>query len=496
MTTGTASIPSVSGPTAGRSVHRQDDAAGVPRPTARRRSAVLGFWALLLAVTALWAAHDGLTQLAGFLPLPGVTATAADAWVSLARITGLIASALLLVQVLLMARVPVLENGFGRDDLTRIHRLVGFTSFGLVLAHLALSSVGYAVSAGLGAPTGPFVEFLDLVVSWPGMLLALIGTLLLTTVALTSRKAARRRLRYESWHLLHLYAYLGVGLALPHQLWTGTDFAGEGLVGGLTRLLWWSVYGGVLVAVVGYRIVLPATLSRRHRIVVERVVPEAPGMVSVHLRGRNLESLRPRAGQFFVWRFLDGAGFLRGHPYSLSAAPRGDRLRITIKDLGDGSRRAARLRPGTRVLLEGPYGTLHGGVRTRRKVTLLGAGVGITPLRALLEALPYRPGDATLVYRVSEPQDVLFEAELQELVRLRGARVFVIPGHRTPDRASWLPVHAAHLDDRTALQRLVPDIAEHDVYVCGQEDWMAAVTDAAVAAGVPRDRIHTERFGW
>ena len=56
------------------------------------------------------------------------------------------------------------------------------------------------------------------------MLLATAGTALLVMVVVTSVRAARRRLRYESWHLLHLYAYLGVGLALPHQLWTGTDF--------------------------------------------------------------------------------------------------------------------------------------------------------------------------------------------------------------------------------------------------------------------------------
>ena len=56
------------------------------------------------------------------------------------------------------------------------------------------------------------------------MLLALAGTVALVMVVVTSVREARRRLRYESWHLLHLYAYLGAGLALPHQLWTGADF--------------------------------------------------------------------------------------------------------------------------------------------------------------------------------------------------------------------------------------------------------------------------------
>ena len=95
--------------------------------------------------------------------------------------------------------------------------------------------------------------------------------------------------------------------------------------------------------------------------------------------------LPARAGQFFVWRFLSGAGWTRGHPYSLSAAPDGRGLRISVKTLGDGSADLHRLRPGARVLLEGPFGRLSARARTRRKVALIGAGVGVTPLRALAE---------------------------------------------------------------------------------------------------------------
>ena len=97
------------------------------------------------------------------------------------------------------------------------------------------------------------------------------------------------------------------------------------------------------------------------------------------------------AGQFFNWRFLSGPGWTRSHPYSLSAAPTDDTLRITVKDLGDGSHALADLKPGTRVVIEGPYGRLHAGVRTRQKVTLMASGIGISPLRALLDDLPAAP---------------------------------------------------------------------------------------------------------
>jgi ferredoxin-NADP reductase len=214
------------------------------------------------------------------------------------------------------------------------------------------------------------------------------------------------------------------------------------------------------------------------------------------MRGRNLHRLPVAAGQFFTWRFLTGAGWMRGHPYSLSAAPAGDTLRITVKDLGDGSRGLASLRPGTRVAVEGPFGRMHAGVRTRRKVTLLASGIGVTPLRALLEELPQGPGDVTLVYRASRPEDVVFKDELDALAAARGARVFYAIGPRVAGRASWLPAHAAHLSDAEALRRLVPDVADHDVYLCGADAWMAAARQAALDAGVPAERVHLERFSW
>jgi predicted ferric reductase len=434
---------------------------------------VVGSVALVsvLVVVALWVRGRGPQDLGALWP--GLS--------SAGRLTGLIAADLLLVQVFLMARVPWIERAYGQDRLARWHRLVGFTSFNLLLAHIALITVGYA-----GAAHAPLLrEAWDLVVGYPGMLLATAGTAALAMVVVTSVRAARRRLRYESWHLLHLYAYLGVGLALPHQLWTGADFTASPLA----TAYWWSAYGVAAGVVVVYRLGVPAGRTLR----VAAVVAESPGVYSVYLHGRNLHRLRVQAGQFFQWRFLTGPGWSRAHPYSLSAAPQPDRLRITVKDLGDGSRQIAALRPGTRVLIEGPYGQLTGERRTVRKVTLIASGVGITPVRALLEALPYAPGDAALLFRARTEIDLVFRAELEHLARARGVRLHYLLGPRA-HAGSWLPPGWG--DDAAGLRRLVPDIADHDLYICGPQQWMDAVRRAARQARVPDERIHLERFSW
>ena len=188
---------------------------------------------------------------------------------------------------------------------------------------------------------------------------------------------------------------------------------------------------------------------------------------------------------------VTGPGWTRAHPYSLSAAPDGHSLRITVKVVGDGSAALRSLRPGTRAVVEGPYGRLTERPRTRAKVAFIGAGVGITPLRALAEALPYAPGDATLLQRAARWP--LFGRELDVLAGERGLRLLWLPGHRrSPD--SWLG-GGAWADDLTMLRHWIPDIADRDVYVCGPPEWNAAVRRTLHAAGVPAAQVHVENFG-
>ncbi|GAB1640917.1 ferric reductase-like transmembrane domain-containing protein [Krasilnikovia sp. MM14-A1259] len=454
--------------------------APTPRPTPRWWADVGAFVAglSLVVVTALWVGNGGVEQLA------------AGDWGAVAaagRLLGLWAADLMLLQVLLLARIPAVERAFGQDRLALWHRWTGFTSFHLMLAHIVLITLGYAgpVHAGVLA------QFWDLLVTYPGMLLAAAATALLVMVVVTSVKAARRRLRYESWHLLHLYAYLGVGLALPHQLWTGADFVGSAPA----RAYWWTLYGLCAGAVLAYRVALPAWRSWRHRIEVSHVVPEGPGLTSVYLRGRHLDRLGVRAGQFFQWRFLDGPGWTRAHPYSLSGPPRPDGMRITVKDLGDGSARVAALRPGVRVLIEGPYGRLTGQDYTGGPVTMFACGIGVTPLLALLWELPYADGEATLVYRARDAADLAFRSELEWLAAHRGVRLVFLLGPRAV-RDSWLPAQYADHTDVAALQQIAPGIARHHLYVCGPPPWADAVRAAARTAGVPAERIHTEQFAW
>ena len=236
----------------------------------------------------------------------------------------------------------------------------------------------------------------------------------------------------------------------------------------------------------------PADLDvARHRLRVANVVDEAPGVVSLYLTGRELQRLDVRAGQYFLWRFLTPDGWWHSHPYSISAAPNGDWLRITVKDLGDGSRdlhsRPDRHAGDRRGTLRHPDRRPSG---PSRAWLLIAGGIGITPLRALVEALPGRPGDITLLYRASRPADLVFCDELDVLARRRGIDVHYLVGQRgspaDATRSARRPRarHARPRHPRPRRVRLRPGIDD-------------AVTEAALRTlGVPRRQIHAERFAY
>jgi predicted ferric reductase len=394
------------------------------------------------------------------------------------RIAGLLAGYGVVVLVALMARIPPLERGIGADRLARWHSRGGRYTVSLVVAHGLLIAWGYAVTLH----TSVVGQTKTLLLTYPDVLAATVAGLLLVGVGITSARAARRRLRYETWYYLHFYTYLAVALAFSHQFATGAEFMDNRWA----RVAWGGLYAGVGAAIVWYRFVTPARQARRHRMQVLSVDREAAGVVSVVVGGRHLGELGAESGQFFRWRFLCRGLWWTSSPYSLSAGPRPDRLRITVKDLGDHSRALAGVRPGTRVFAEGPYGAVTAAARRKRKVLLIGGGIGITPLRALFETLPAAPGDLTFVYRASDPADIVFLDELKQLARHRGATLKFAVGRRAD--LGYDPMSAA------SLTANVSDLVDHDVYLCGPPGMTAAAMAALRRAGVPRRQIHHESF--
>jgi predicted ferric reductase len=432
-------------------------------------------WGSVAAALGLWVADGGVQ---------GIT-SGAKLLVALGIVSGLVATDLMVVMIVLAARIPYVDRAIGHDRAIALHTALGkWVLYGLLL-HATFLVFGYAAQY----TTGPWAELASLL-GISDLMLSLIGLATLSAVAITSIIAVKRRLPYEVWHVIHLSTYVAIGLSLPHQFSMSGLFA----PGTWQRWYWLALFTLVTLGLLSFRFVLPLITSWAHRLVVSRVVLEDTDVVSIEMRGRHLDRLEADAGQFFAWRFLGRGLWWHQHPFSLSAAPTDDTLRITIRALGRGTAKLLSVRPGTRVAIEGPYGIFTDASRSQLGVTLVGIGIGISPIRSLLESTAIVPGMATVILRAHSPEQLYLVDEIDALCRAKGARLLALVGPRNAlaPEPTWLPAQYGswHLED------LVPYIAQSDLYVCGPQTVADLVIDDALAAGTPRSAIHNERFSW
>jgi predicted ferric reductase len=424
------------------------------------------FWGgLVLALLPWWLDTD-----AGSLDSTGKILEAGG------RVTGLIAGYTLLIQIMLRSRVHVLERWVGARHLGLWHRELGGCVLVTILVHASLITAGYAEIDQISV----FSEFWTLLTEYDEMVPAVIAVGMLTCIGLLSVRALRRALPYELWYALHLTAYVALALAVGHQFTNGQQLYQPGF----GRTVWLALYTVMIVLVVWGRIIEPVRLNLRHRLRVAEVVAEGPDVISIYVTGRRLGALDAQAGQFFRWRFLASGLWWQAHPFSLSAAPNGRWLRLTVKTFGSYTMRLRSMRPGARIVVEGPWGDFTASRRVRARALLIAAGSGIAPIRALLEELP--PG-AILIYRASTVQELSLREELEHLAALRHATLWFVVGERRDPgpRQLFTP---------RGLRELVPDVVDRDVYVCGPDGLVSSSLQVLRRLGVPRRQVHLDPF--
>jgi predicted ferric reductase len=382
----------------------------------------------------------------------------------------------MMLQLLLVARLPWLDRRIGMDRLTAWHRWVGFSLLWTVVLHATFIVLGYA-----RLDRAPVLRTFFGLAGVVASLLGICASAIVFAVAVLSVRYARRRMQYETWHAIHLGLYLAVLLGLAHQFLEGTTFTATPLA----AAYWWTLWTLVIGSLVLGRLILPLRRNAYHQFRVAAVVPESDNVVSVHITGRHLDRLPAQAGQFFIWRFLGRGHWWQANPFSLSAAPNGRSLRLTAKAVGAGTARLRHLPVGTRVFAEGPYGAFTTLNRTRDATLLIAAGVGVTPIRALLEE---SVGSVVVLYRVRTMADAVLLPELEQLARARDARLHVLTGRSGEGAPPNLPFEPGN------LRGLVPDIVDRDIYVCGPPAMTSAVLRSLRALKVPSQQIHAERF--
>lgn len=377
---------------------------------------------------------------------------------------GGVAFLLMTVAMVLSTRAKPLEDLFGGlDRMYQAHRVVGVSAAMLAFVHF------FVVPKELPPSADPAANSLV-----PSVPLGIIGLVFLVIGLFV---ALNRKITYSRWRPAHkamgiVYVLIvGHFMAAPAALFdrsspSGLFLTSMAVIGVLAFL--YSVFG------MNKRTALPFT--------IEAVNPLERATEVVLKPTDKMLDFQP--GQF-AFVEVQGTGWNEPHPFTISSAPGEDRLRFTMKVLGDWTRKVrSDLRPGGVVLVRGPYGKFNCARAGKQQVWLAG-GIGLTPFLSTLRAM--KPGDdrkVTFIYAARNERDAIFLDELKtrstELGNVELVSLF-------SDQGEFARVEVIQ-------QKLPEPFTNYDYFLCGPKPMVEGIIADLRKAGVPRTRIHTEAF--
>lgn len=432
------------------------------RRTLRKRFYVAVAVSLGILFVGWWA--GSMVHLASF----------SDRMLALGRLFGLLASWNVVLEIMLMSRIPFIEYMFDLQDINDLHRLNGYALLVTMSAHLAFLLVAYAdpLHVTLWAQ---FLAFLG--PQYEDVLWATLGTVIFIVAGGLSVKAIRVKLRYEWWYLTHLTIYFGIALTFLHQIKLGGDF----IASFWFAAYWYALYILTFVLWLWYRFLRPFWVFSIHRFTVQSVEKTARDIYSVTITGRQMRDFHYKAGQYATWRFLTPRLWYEGHPFSFSSSPGSDTVRITLKASADFVERIKELKPGDPVLIDGPRGNFTADRIETPRAVLVAGGIGITPFLSTIRHLLNQGKSVSLLYAVRTVKDIAFRDELERL------------------EAMGLHINC-FIDERNQriTNEVVQAIAAPDatVYICGPDGMSRALVKQFKKHGIPNERIITERFAY
>jgi predicted ferric reductase len=390
---------------------------------------------------------------------------------------GLVGYPLLTSEFSLVSRIHSTSALYGNDVLMFFHKYMGIAALLLIILHpLLVSPDNFAQFNPFGG--APMTRY----GAW--------ALWLLLALTLTSVFRRQIRLPYGYWLVLHYALALALGgFALAHIL-AARGYSSSGLV----RAIVIACFIGFLVPIIRYRLwEYFRMLSRPWKVIENR--DEGARVRTLVLEPVGHPGFDFHPGQF-AWIATGHPVTTEHHPISISSSAElgpGRRIEFAIRDLGDWSGQLVpRVAVGSSVYVNGAFGALSVDREPGQGFVLIAGGIGITPLRSMILTMKDR-GDlrpVVLLYAASNLEDVIYRQELEALQHQLNFRLVLVLSHPPADWAG----ERGHLDPSLLKRYLPPHFIHFQYFVCGPSRMMDAMEKHLTALGVPRSRVHSERF--
>lgn len=393
---------------------------------------------------------------------------------------GFLAFGALVLQFVLIGRVPQLANPIGLDHLMHAHRLAGVLAGALVAGHVILLVTSRNEFLRFYDPRGGFTELTRSAALW---------SVSFALVLLFASTFWRRRFKiaYPYWHLGHsLLAVFIIMVAVVH-VFRVSHYSAEPW-----KMAVWAASALAAIALLAWtRVYRPIRHLRRPYVVTE-VRRELGRSWTIVLETRGHDGV-PFSGGQFAWVAIDQPPYhFDTHPFSFaSSSAHPERVEFTIKELGDFTSRIGNVPVGARAYVDGPYGNFTLMPGDTGAVFIVG-GVGVTPalsiLRSMRDAGDTRP--AWLLFAVRSPQTAIRGAELEELAAERRVELHYVFEEAPPGHEGEAGLLRADVLERT-LPAHAPGLR---YFVCGPAPMMDTVERLLQERGIPDSAVRTERF--
>jgi predicted ferric reductase len=434
----------------------------------KKRQFILGAIALVLLIMFYgWLIKSGHTL-----------TTSSERIIAISRLAGIVATAGVLLEFLVMSRAPFIENNFSLEEINEFHRYAGYTIVYSLIVHVVFVTVGYGALDHLSL----WRQFWAFPSQFSGLLSALVGSAALITAAAFSIKLIRNKIPYEIWYFIHIIVYGSIILTFSHQIDSGGDVSTLPWM----RAYWYLLFGLLFVIVAYHRFIRHISLSLYHGFRVEKIVPEANGIYSVYISGRRIQKYKYKAGQYAHWRFLHPHFILQNHPFSISSIPGSDHLRFTFKTSGDFTNKLCSVPIGTRLFVDGPRGSFVTDHSNGRRVLMIAGGIGVSPFVPLAKSLLEDNRDVTVLYSVVSRADVAFGEEFEQVAKSY-PNSFRLAIHVASERG--------YITEASLLKFISQD-KDEVVYICGPPAMINAIIKQLKNIGFNDDQIIAEQFSF
>jgi predicted ferric reductase len=376
------------------------------------------------------------------------------------RLLALVGFILILFQVVLSSRLKWIERGLGQDKLLGVHKTAGVVGFAFMLSHPVLHASSDLLAQGYG----------------------LIAVLLALVTVGTAILYGRLSLKYETWKQIHWFNFIVVPIIFAHSLLLGTELNSQPAL----RIFWYVL--GVLFVLLAGAILWDRIRIKRHLLRVTDVVQETPDTWSLHFKSGSPDH---KPGQFLLLSLLHDGRRTGPHPFTISSSPTSGDLSVSVKAVGDFTATVKDTTSADEAYIDMPYGIFSFLNYDAPNLVFIAGGIGITPFISMLRYMVDKKleRNVILIWGNKTEKDIAFKSELEQMaVAMPSLRII----HVLSNQPEW-PGEKGYVDTRL-LHTHLDGFENPQVFVCGPPVMMTKVVRSLQQVGVPKARIHFERF--